>query len=118
MDCKTTKPTEARCFLCKKSFNISRMGMLALTSHAAGKKHQNKISGKSLSMNISFFSSKSTKGSKNTGSTSKKVKEKASIRSFTINGDTCTFKMLILMIAITRLIIYLPYLAGCVLIVK
>ena len=31
--------TQARCKLCKKSFNLSNMGRQALTSHASGQKH-------------------------------------------------------------------------------
>ena len=91
---KTTNTAEVRFFLYKKTFNISLIGMFALTFHAAGKKHQNKISGKSLSMDIRFFSSKGTNGSKNASSTSKKVKEKATIESFTINENTLNAEIL------------------------
>ena len=33
----------ARCFLCKKNTNVSIMGVIALESHAAGKKHTNLV---------------------------------------------------------------------------
>lgn len=67
-------------------------------SDAAGKKHQNKVSGKSSLMGIGLFRSKVTKDLKNASSTVEKTKEKTSIDrlidSFTINGNTLNAEIL------------------------
>ena len=49
---KTQNPKEGRCLICKKDFDISLMGVAALTSHAKGQKHNSKLSDKSSSADI------------------------------------------------------------------
>ena len=79
MNLQTTKPTEARCFLCKETFDISCMRISILTSHVAGKKHQIEIPGKSSSMYMRLVSSKGIIDSKKVQQL-KKLKKKQQLR--------------------------------------
>ena len=79
---KAPTPTEARCLVCKKNFDISLMGVSALASHASGKKHQSKLSGKNSSMDIRLLLGASNKSEnskaidKQTSSTDKQTSSK------------------------------------------
>ena len=79
---KAPTPTEARCLVCKKNFNIYLMGVSALASHASKKKYQSKLSGKDSSMDIRLLleasnkSEKSETSDKQTSSTDKQTSSK------------------------------------------
>ena len=50
--------TKARCSYCQKDFDISNMGIAALTSHASGKKHSDICNSRQSNSGAFFFSEK------------------------------------------------------------
>ena len=107
--------------LCKVIFDISYVGVFVLNSNADGNRLKVKFWKNNNQLTLDFLL---TKKWLTTSSTAEKNKEKGTFESFAVNENTLSdeilwyLKLVLSHNSYNPLMIYLPYLAGCFLVVS